>query len=181
MLSIDPNLIFTGYIGPEQLQIARRTAEYLRMPFVDFESRLEDYADMSGEDVRTLFGEARLKTIEGELISEMVLHRGTAIHISGQTLLHADYFTRLRATGPIICLVASIDAVLQRLHLALGARYHNPHERDLALGTIRREWAIRKQQGIVEFDTSYFNDQQMIEGIARIWREQAAVIDWRGI
>jgi shikimate kinase len=181
MLSVDHNLILTGYIGPEQLQIARRTAERLRMPFVDFESRLEDHAEMPGEEVRALFGETRLKTLEGELITEMVLHRGTVIHICGQTLLRSDHFARLRATGPVICIVATIDAVLQRLHLALGARFHNPHERELALGTIRREWVVRKHENIIEFDTSYLNDEQMIEGIAALWRQQAAVIDWRGI
>jgi shikimate kinase len=180
MLSIDKNLILTGYIGPEQMQVARHTAEYLRTPFVDFETRLEAHAEMPSEEVRALFGEARLKTLEGELLDEMVLYRGTVIHIGGQTLLRGGY-ERLRVTGPIICLVATIDAVLQRLHLALGARFHNPRERDLAIGSLRREWAIRQREGIVEFDTSYLSEQQIIEGIARLWREQAAVIDWRGV
>ena len=135
---------------------------------------------MPGEEVRALFGEARLKTLEGELLDEMVLYRGTVIHIGGQTLLRGG-FDRLRTTGPIICLVATIDAVLQRLHLALGARFHNPRERDLAVGTLRREWAIRKSEGIIEFDTSYLNEQQISEGIAKLWRDQAEVIDWRGV
>jgi shikimate kinase len=180
MLSVDQNLILTGYIGPEQLQIARRTAERLRMPFVDFESRLESHAGMPGEEVRALFGEARLKTLEGELLSEMVLHRGTVIHVGGQTLLRGG-FDRLRSTGPIICIVATIDAVLQRLHLSLGARFHNPREREMALGTVRREWAVRKLEGIIEFDTSYLGETQMIDGIAALWHERAAVIDWRGV
>ncbi len=180
MLSVDKNLILTGYIGPEQLQVARHTAEYLRTPFVDFASRLEAHADMPGEEVRALFGEARLKTLEGELLDEMVLYRGTVIHMGGQTLLRGGY-DRLRATGPIICLVATIDAVLQRLHLSLGARFHNPRERDLAVGTLRREWAIRGREGVTELDTSYLNEQQITESIARLWREQAAVIDWRGV
>lgn len=180
MLSIDKNLLLTGYIGPEQLQVARHTAEYLRMPFVDFETRLEAHAGMPGEEVRALFGEARLKTLEGELLDELVLYRATVIHVGGQTLLRGGY-ERLRTTGPIICLVATIDAVLQRLHLALGARFHNPRERDLAVGSLRREWAIRKREGILEFDTTYLSLQQISEGIARLWREQAAVIDWRGV
>ena len=181
MLSIDKNLILTGYIGPEQFQVTRHTAEHLRMPFVDFETRLESHAGMPGEELRALFGEARLKTIEGELIDEMVLHRGTVIHIGGQTLLRGDYFERIHSTGPIICLVATIDAVLQRLHLSLGARFHNPRERELALGKLRREWAVRGREGVVEFDTSYLSETQMIQNIAALWREQAAVIDWRGL
>ena len=180
MLSIDKNLILTGYIGPEQMQVARHTAEYLRTPFVDFETRLEAHAGMPGEEVKALFGEARLKTLEGELLDEMVLYRGTVIHMGGQTLLRGG-FDRLRATGPVICLIATIDAVLQRLHLSLGARFHNPRERDVAVGRLRREWAIRSSDDIIEVDTSYLSEQQIIESVAHLWREQAAVIDWRGV
>ncbi|MDL1901722.1 hypothetical protein FBR02_13230 [Anaerolineae bacterium CFX9] len=179
LASIDQNLILTGYIGPGQLAIARKTAEALRLPFVDYETRLEEAAGMPGEDVRALFGEKRLESLEKSLVDEISLYRGTLIHISGQTLHIADHFERLRVTGTIICLVASVDAVLQRLHLAMGARFHNPAERDIAVGTLRREWAVRKLPGIHEIDTSLLDDEQTIRAIARTWRERAAVIDWR--
>jgi shikimate kinase len=177
--AIDQNLILTGYIGPGQLTVARRTAERLRMPFVDFESVLEERVELSGEEMRIRYGEARLKMLESELVTEVMLYRGTVIHISGKTL-GANY-PRLSATGPVICVVATLDAVLRRLHLALGARYHNPNERELVLGTLRREWAIRKQEGVIEIDTSYLNEEQMVEAIAACWREKSGVIDWRGI
>jgi shikimate kinase len=176
---IDQNLILTGYIGPDQLPVARGVAERLRMPFVDFESLVENRAGFTGEELRTRFGEARLKTLEGELVEEVALYRGTVIHISGKTLL--PHFARLGETGPVICIVATLDAVLQRLHLALGARYHNPHERELALGTLRREWAIRKHDGITEVDTTYLSEYQMIEAVAACWREKSGVIDWRRV
>ncbi|MBI1256047.1 MAG: hypothetical protein GC204_01125 [Chloroflexi bacterium] len=176
--AIDQNLILTGYLGPGQLAIARRVAERLRMPFVDFESILEDRADLSGEELRIRFGEARLKTLESELATEVALYRATVIHVSGKTLL-ANY-ERMSETGQVICLVATLDAVLHRLHLALGARYHDPNEREIALGTLRREWAIRKQAGVTEVDTSYLSEDQMVEAIAACWREKSGVIDWRG-
>lgn len=179
--SIDQNLILTGYLGPGQLAIARRVAERLRMPFVDFESILEDRADLSGEELRIRFGEARLKTLESELVTEVALYRGTVIHISGKTLMQSSHYARLSETGPVICVVATLDAVLRRLHLALGARYHNPIERELAVGTLRREWAIRKRAGITEIDTSYLSEDQMVEAVAACWREKSGVIDWRGV
>ncbi len=178
---IDQNLILTGYIGPGQLIIARRAAERLRMPFVDFETVVEDRAGLSGEDLRIRFGEARLKTLESELVTEVALYRGTVIHISGKTLQQSSHFARLSETGPVICVVATLDAVLRRLHLALGARYHDPYERDIALGTLRREWVIRKQAGIIEIDTSYLSEDQMVEAVAVAWREKSGVLDWRGI
>lgn len=175
--SIDQNLILTGYIGPGQSAVVRRVAERLRMPFVDFELLVEDRAGLAGEDLRIRFGEARLKTQESDLVGEVALYRGTVIHISGKTLV--PHFARLSATGPVICIVATLDAVLRRLHLSLGARYHNPSERELALGTLRREWAIRKVAGITEIDTSYMTEDQMVEAIAACWREKSGVIDWR--
>ena len=175
--SIDQNLVLTGYLGPGQLAIARRVADRLRMPFVDFESVLEDRADLSGEELRIRFGEARLKTMESELVTEIALYRATVIHISGKSLL--PNYARLAETGQVICLVATLDAVLHRLHLALGARYHDPNEREIVLGTLRREWAIRKQPGITEVDTSYMSEDQMIETVAAVWREKSGVIDWR--
>ncbi len=179
MNPVDQNLILTGYTGPGQLALARRVAERLRLPFVDFEQVLEARADLSGEELRIRFGEARLKTLESELVTEVALYRGTLIHISGKTLL--AHYARLSATGPVICVVATLDAVLRRMHLALGARYHDPNERELVLGTLRREWAIRKQPGITEVDTSYLSEDTMVEAVAACWREKSGVIDWRGV
>jgi shikimate kinase len=176
---VDQNLILTGYIGPGQLAVARQVAERLRMPFVDFELLLEDRAGLPGEELRLRFGEARLKTLESDLVTEVALYRGTVIHISGKILL--AHYVRLSETGPLICMVARLDSVLRRLHLALGARYHDPHEREMALGTLRREWAIRAKPGVTEIDTSYLSDEQMIEAVAACWREKSGVIDWRGV
>ena len=149
--SIDQNLILTGYIGPGQMVVARRIAERLRMPFVDFETMLEERVELSGEEMRIRYGEARLKTLESELVSEILLYRGTVIHISGKTL-GANY-ARLSETGPVICVVATLDAVLRRLHLAPGAGHHDPHQRALGVGTPRGERGNRQQPGLKAIGT----------------------------
>lgn len=178
--SIDVNLILTGSMGPSQLQVARRTAELLKLRFVDFDARFEAVAGLPAEEMRTLYGETRLKTTEGELLAEMTLYRGTVLLIGASTLLRGETLPSLRQTGPVIALVATIDAVLQRLHLAMGARFHAPGERELALGRLRRDWAIRGKEGVIEFDTSYLSDAQTAEAVAGRWRELTAFIDWRG-
>lgn len=177
--AIDRNLVLTGYMGPAQLGIARRTAERLRLRFVDFDQLFEARSGDTRDDMRALYGEARLKALEGELIGEVMLYRGTVIHIGGQTLLHNDHLARVSETGVVIALVAALDVVLQRLHLALGARYHNPREREVQIGVLKREWAIRKVEGVSEVDTSELSEDEMIEAIATRWRELSGVIDWR--
>jgi shikimate kinase len=172
----DRNLVLTGYSGPNQMMVVRRVAEKLGMPFVNFETRLETLADMPYEDLRVRYGEARLKTLEAEVVEEMVLYRGAVMLISGQTLKHSDHLTRIGDTGMVLCLVATLDAVLQRLHLSLGARYHNPAERAMALGNLKREWAIRSLPGVEEFDTTAMGDGEIITSIVALWREQALLV-----
>jgi shikimate kinase len=178
-VSVDHNLILTGWMGPRQLHVARRTAELLKLRFVDFDARFEALAGEPMEVVRTTYGETRLKTIEGELIAEMSLYRGTVLLIGAGTLLRGDTLDVLLQTGPVVALVATVDAVLQRLHLALGARYHNPRERELAIGRLKREWAIRGRSGVIEFDTSALSEDETAIQLADRWRALTAFVDWR--
>lgn len=172
----DRNLILTGYIGPNQVVIVRRIAQTLGMPFVNFESRLEERADLPIDEIRLRFGAARVKTLEAEVIQELVLYRGAVMLISGQTLVHSDYLARLSDAGQVVCLVATLDAVLQRVHLALGARYHNPAERAIAVGNLKREWAIRNAPGVQEFDTTGMSETEIVLAIAGYWHEQALLV-----
>ncbi len=175
----DQNLILAGYVGSGGLAVMRRAAERLRMVFVDFDRLLENRIGLPADDIRAIYGETRLKSVEAELIDELALYRSHALHISGQTLMHSNHLAHLAATGPVICLVASLDAVLQRLHLTLGARYHDPAEREIALGALRREWALRNCPGVVEIDASYLSDDELVESIAARWRAETGVLDWR--
>lgn len=180
--SIDRNCILTGYLGPAQLTVARRTAERLKMSFDDFQTELERRAGISEGELRAVYGEARLNALENEVVSDFALYRGWVLHVSGAALARNGYLERLRATGTVICLVASLDAVLARLHLALGARFHDPRERAAALGVIRREWTARALVDPADvLDTTAISDMEMIERIATHWRERAGVLDWSSV
>jgi shikimate kinase len=169
----DRNLVITGYMGPNQVMVVRRVAEKLGMPLANFEQRLEAHAGMSIEDIRIHYGEARMKTLEAEIIQELMLHRGAVIWVSGTVLRHNDYLHRLLQSGLVLCLTAALGVVLQRVHLSLGSRFHNPTERAIALGQVRREWTIRGADGVQEFDTSMMNEAQIVDHIVQMWREQS--------
>lgn len=170
----DRNLILTGYIGPNVPALGQRIAEQLRMPFVNIESQIEARAGMPLADFRDRYGEARLKTLEADAMQDSLLRRRSLIYASGRTLLVADYGQRIQQTGPIVCLVATLDAVLQRLHLTLGARYHNPGERALAVGQLKREWAVRKLDGIHELDTTTQSEEEIVAAVI-VWWQQVAI------
>jgi shikimate kinase len=169
----EQNLILTGYTGPNQPAVGRQIAERLKMPFVNIDMHIEERMGMTGDELRARFGESRLKIVEAEIMGEAVLRRSSVIRVSGRTLLQGDYYRALQENGHIICLIAKLNAVLQRLHLALGARFHNPHERALALGHLKSEWAVRSLEGIHELDITYKSAEETVETVVALWQKLA--------
>ncbi len=169
----DRNLILTGYTGPSQPLVGQQIADRLKMRFVNVDALLESRGDMDIDDMQARYGETRLKMLETEVMQDVMLYRGAVIRVSGQTLLRTETATRLLETGYIVCLVVALDDVLRRLHLSLGGRYHNPSERSLAIGHLKREWAIRKVNGIHELNVTDMNEAQTINAVCEIWEYAA--------
>ena len=165
----DRNLILTGYTGAQQLTVGQQIAERLHLRYVNVDSLLESRAGLDLDEIRLRYGETRLKMLEMEAMQEVQLYRGALIRMSGQTLLRTEYTKRLQGTGLIVCMVVTLDAVLRRLHLSMGGRYHNPQERALAIGHLKREWAIRKLEGVCELDLTDQNEAQMVERVCALW------------
>lgn len=170
----DRNLILTGYTGPNQPAIAGRVAERLKMPFVNVYAQIEQRTGYSISDLRAQFGDTRLKTLEADTVDELMLRRAAVLQINGRTLLNPETLERLQTTGPVICLVARLDAVLRRLHLAMGARYHNPLERAAAVGQVRAEWSVRGKPGVLEVDTTLLTPEETVEALIAVWRQVQA-------
>lgn len=173
LTNADSNLILTGYTGPNQPAIGRAVAAQLGRKLVNFEIRLEDHTGMAMHEIRDIYGQARLKDLENEVINEIVLVRGAVIRMSSEALAHTDNLERLARTGPVVCLVADLDAVLRRLHLAMGMRYHNPVERDIVLGELRRAWSVRGQPGVYEVDATRLNEDETAEAVLALWQDVA--------
>ena len=163
------NLVLSGYIGPTQQAVARQVAARLGMPFVDIDTRVEASNDLTTEEIRTRFGEARLKTLEAEVLEEALLQRAAVIRVSGYRLAQGAWLRRFRETGLVLCLVSSIDAVLQALHQSLGTRYHDAEQRAVALGELQREWALRGSPDILELDTTDLELTQIVTAVTRLW------------
>lgn len=169
----ESNLILTGYLEPNKPRIARTIAEHLRMPYVDVESEMwQRYGDEI-DALRSRFGERHVKSLEVAIMEEVCLRRKCVIRISGTVLMHNEHYEQLQHTGPIFCLVARLDAILQRMHLTMGARYHNPTERARQLGYLKREWAVRSKPGLHEIDATYMDETTLINEVITQWQSLA--------
>jgi len=167
----EQNLILTGYTQPNKPRLAQQIAAQLKMPLVDVNQRIETRMGDDPEAIRSLYGDRRLRTVEAEIMDEVLLHRSAVIRIEGSTLLHSNHYKRLRGTGQVICLIAQLGALLRQMHLAMGARYHNPQERAAGLGELQREWRIRQLPGVHLLDTTYQSDQAVLDAVLALWAQ----------
>lgn len=169
----DLNLIVTGYLEPNRPRISQQLALRLGLQMIDVEREIEDQLGATINSIRQLYGERRLMAIETQIMDQIILHRRALIRVSGNTLLNSGHLSELQRNGVIVCLVASLDSILRRIHLTLGARYHDPVERARAIGELQREWRIRDVENIVEFDATTITETILIERIVTFWRDLA--------
>lgn len=170
-----PNLIITGYIRTNQEILLQTIARHLNLPYVNLDMLVAERMGTSIEQIRIYFGETRLKAVETEIIEETTLRRNSLIRISGRALAHSDNLAKMQATGSVFYLRISLNAMLSRLHVAMGARYHNPDERALVLGTLKREWSIANSPNLIDVDTTYLTDEEIIDTITTQWRDLSII------
>lgn len=169
----DLNLIVTGYVEPNRPRISRQLALRLGLDLIDVQQQIEESMGDTVANLRAVYGDRRMKAIETEIMDGIALHRHALIRVSGTALLNSGHLAELQRNGVIICLVASLDSILRRMHLTLGGRYHDPRERSRAIGELQREWRIREVADVVEFDATYITEAILIERIVAFWRDLA--------
>ena len=168
------NLVITGYMGVGKTAVGRHITKELDVTFYDIENEIELREQESAENIRSLYGEARLRTLEAELINELALVRGSVVAVNGPTLLDATNLEKLRRTGPVLCLTAALNEVLRRLHVAQGARFHSPDVRAVSLGKLKREIKVLDLE-LPQLDTTGLSVEAVSKQAIQFWMEQADI------
>ncbi|MEP7285064.1 MAG: shikimate kinase [Chloroflexota bacterium] len=169
------NLILTGHIGVGRVTIGRLIAKQMGIAFIDLDTELQLREGMTGDEIRALFGEARVRALEDELCRELSLRRGAVLSVGGPTLLEEKNRTRLMNSGPMLILTCALNEILRRLYATQGARFHDPKIRSAALYQIRRERQIEQLAAVPTLDTTVLSVEQVAEHAIRFWKENDIV------
>jgi len=166
------NLILTGHTGTGKTSVGRGIARQLEVEFFDLENEIELREGSSAAQIRELMGEARLRSLEAEVLAELSLVRSAVIVVSATTLTDSGNLEKLRSTGPVLCLTATLNEILRRLHVVQGARFHSPDTRSIALGQLKRERPVL-ELGLPAMDTTGREVQEVVEQAIQFWMEKA--------
>ncbi len=166
-----PNIILTGFMGTGKTTVGQAVAERLGRWFVDMDAAIERRA---GKPVSAIFsqdGEPAFREMEAALCRELAGERNLVIATGGGALASAANRAALAESGLVICLDASTDAILARLH--------QTRDRPLLAGPDRRERveALLAERAAAyaaiphHIDTDGLTVDQVVERVIRLARQ----------
>ncbi|MBN1565794.1 MAG: AAA family ATPase [Anaerolineae bacterium] len=167
-------LTLTGAMGVGKTSIGRRVAQKLGAEFYDLENEILTREGQSAADIRELFGEARLKALETDMIRELALRRHAVIAVGGAAMLPEVNRARLAETGPILCLTCALNEILRRLHVARGAWFHNPVNRGILFSRLKRELGVTELE-LPQLDTTQLSSDETTAAVIEFWFEHAQI------
>jgi shikimate kinase len=164
------NIVLTGFMGTGKTVVGRRLAKRLGWKFVDVDQLIEASAKMPIAKIFTGRGEAVFRRLERRCIRRALRAHHQVIATGGGAFVDAQNRSRLRATGPVICLTARPRTILDRLGHRIESRpllsgSSNPHERIRSLLSQR---AKTYAQADITCDTSDLTVEEVID---RLWEQ----------
>ena len=170
------NLILVGTVGGRLIPTGKMIAERINIKFIALDLEIHAREGYSPDDLRTLFGVARLRRIEAELSHELALQRGAVIGINSGTLLDPDTRTRLAGSGTIVALTCALNETLRRAYITQGAHFQDPKVRAITLDAIRRDQQALQVVDPPKLDTTRLSIEQVADRALAFWREHAPVV-----
>jgi shikimate kinase len=169
------NLVLFGFMGTGKSAAGRRAARALGFRFVDMDEVIEEREHLRISEIFARHGEPYFRDRERALARELAQGERQVIATGGGVVLNPDNLAELGRTGVLICLSASVEAILSRV----GHDQNRPllAEGDRA-GKIRD--LLGRRQALYDavphqVDTTRLTPDQVAERIVEIYRsEQSA-------
>ena len=109
------NLTITGFMGTGKTTVGRILAERLGRQFVDMDERIEVELGKTIAQVFADDGEEVFRLAEARLCHALAGEADLVIATGGGALMSEENRQALAASGPVICLSAGLDTILQRV------------------------------------------------------------------
>ncbi|HBR16389.1 MAG: hypothetical protein A3G39_06425 [Deltaproteobacteria bacterium RIFCSPLOWO2_12_FULL_43_16] len=109
------NIILTGFMGTGKSSVGRRLARELNLKFIDTDDLIEKEAGIPIAQIFSQFGEAYFRRLESKVVNKISSDTDVVISTGGGAIVNPENLEALKKSGIVICLTASIDAILIRI------------------------------------------------------------------
>ncbi|MEK6775897.1 MAG: shikimate kinase [bacterium] len=165
------NIVLVGFMATGKSTVGRDLARQLSFDVVDTDDLIEERAEKSISDIFSEDGEEVLRDLESEIAQEVSNLTGHVIITGGGIVLREANIQALKKSGPIFCLTASPEVILQRTQ---GTSHRPLLQTPDPLGRIRELLQIREpfyDRSDYIVDTSAMTVLEVVEWIMDILRD----------
>lgn len=172
------NVVLIGFMGTGKTSTGKMLAAKLGAAFIDMDQKIEEEAGMSIPDMFARKGEAYFREQERALVKRLAARRNAVISTGGGTVKNPDNVADFKKSGVIVCLSASVDAVLARTNrrgtrpVLDGADQGDRRKAVEQLMAERREFY---KQADYTIDTSELSPLLVVENIVRFLKTRGVL------
>ena len=172
------NVILIGFMGTGKTSTGKMLASKLGCAFIDMDQKIEEEAGMCIPDIFAQKGEAHFRQLEQDLVERLSARRNAVISTGGGTVKNPDNVAAFKKSGIIICLSASVDAVLERTKRH-GTRpvldQADQGDRRKAVESLMAERKDLYKQADFTVDTSDLSPLQVVDVIVRFLKTRGVL------
>lgn len=166
-MSNDRNIVITGFMGTGKTTVGQLVAAQLNREFIDTDAEI---VRRTGRSIPSIFaqdGEATFRALEGRLCRFLGAHRGFVIATGGGMLVDEGNRRVMLASGLVVCLGASAEAIEKRIG-------DTADDRPL----LRKDWQALLERRLVAYaaiphqiDTTDKTPVTVAEEIVALWQQ----------
>ena len=110
------NVILIGFRCTGKTSVGQEIARRLGRPFIDADTYLQEREGKTIAEVFAQGGEDLFRRLERETIAQLTERDGLVVAAGGGAVLDEENVRRLRSSGVLVRLTASLESILARLH-----------------------------------------------------------------
>jgi shikimate kinase len=157
-------IVLTGFMGTGKSTVGRLLAQRLGKPFIDVDERIERRTGLTISQIFARHGEPFFRQIEQQELAA-ALAEDAVVATGGGAIVDPQNLARMKQAGPIVCLTASVDAILARTSADRSRPLLQHEDRRARVEALLAERAPAYAQADICIDTTERSPEEVVEAV----------------